>query len=316
MANVAGQATTFNLVNFVGELFNVQPQDTPFKNLAAVNGIRRVQSKEFTWQTVDNAAPTQPSTTEGQDPTFEERDRSEVKNVVQIFQYGVEVNYSKLANIAGLGSGGATPTTAAVSILGDQPVGNELEFQQALKLDRASEDMEVSFLTGTLQDPNDNTTGRKTRGLETAITTTNTAAGTTDLSRDHIDETLEGMHSNRARFIQPVVFGTALQIQRLNDIYQFAPESRTVGGVNLRTIVTPFGELGVVIDRHSTASVVTIADMAFVKPVVMPIPGKGELFLEPLSKTGAAEKSQLYGEWGIQTGPEQFHGKITGLTTT
>jgi hypothetical protein len=48
----------------------------------------------------------------------------------------------------------------------------------------------------------------------------------------------------------------------------------------------------------------------------MPIPGKGELFLEPLAKTGAAENSQLYGEWGLQYGPQTMHGEITGLTTS
>lgn len=317
MANVTGLGHTSNLPNFVGELFRLQPQDTPFKNLAAANGIRRVQSKEFTWQTTDNDTPAQPQIVEGADPVYEERDRAEVSNVTQIFQYGVKIAYSKLANFNMLGTGGASPATAAVSVLGNQPVTNEVDLQQSLKLDRAAEDMEVSFLTGTFTNPNDNATGRRTRGLVTAITTNTVAAGTTDISKDHIDELLRDMHDNsRARFIRPVVMGSALQVQRINDIYGFQPESRTIGGVNIRTIVTPFGELGVVINRHITASVVGIFDMAFVKPVVMPIPNKGELFLEPLAQTGAALNSQLYGEWGVEYGPEQFHGKITGLTTS
>ena len=135
MANVSGQATTYNLDNFVGELFFLTAADTPFKTLvASVGGIRRVTSKEFTWQTTDNPSPAQPSTVEGADPTYEERDRSEVSNVVQIFEYGVEVNYSKLAAIGQVAAG-------AAPILGMQPVTNEQEFQEALKLDRAAEDM-------------------------------------------------------------------------------------------------------------------------------------------------------------------------------
>lgn len=316
MAAVSGQATTINLPNFVGELFNLTGRDAPFKTLAAANGIRTVLSKQYTWQTTDNTAAAQPATVEGADPSFEERTRSEVSNVVQIFQYGVEVNYSKLGNIGMLGSGGASPATAAVSILGDQPVGNEIEFQQALKLDRAAEDMEVSFLNGTFQNPNDNVTGRKTRGVSTAITTNTVAAGTTDLSRDHIDRLLRDMHGQRARFMRPTIFGRALQIQRLNDIYEVSERSRSVGGADIRTIITPFAVLDVVIDRHVTASELLILEMAVCKPVVMPIPGKGDLFLEPVARTGAAEKSQLYGEWGIQYGPEQWSGKITGLTTS
>ncbi len=309
MAAVSGQATTYNLPNFVGELFNLTPADTPLKSLAAGNGIRRVASKLFTWQTTDNTTAAQPAIVEGADPAFEERDRAEVSNVVQIFQYGVEISYTKLAATMQLAS-------TASPVLGNQPVTNELEFQQMLKLDRCAEDMEVSFLNGAFQNPSSNSTGRKTRGVSTAITTNVVAAGTADLSKDHVDTLLRTMHGNRARFIRPVVMGTALQIQRLNAIYGFVPESRDVGGVNLRTIVTPFGELSVVINRHATASELLVLDMAFIRPVVLPIPGKGELFLEPLAKTGAAEKSQLYGEWGIEYGPERYHGKISGLTTS
>lgn len=309
MAQVSGLATTYNLENFVGELFNLTGRDTPFKTLAAANGVRRVASKDFTWQTTDNPSASQPSITEGQDPTYTERDRSEVANTTQIFQYGVKVSYSKLGAIAQVGES-ATP------VLGDQPVGDEIEFQQALKLDRCAEDMEVSFLNGTYQRPTDNNTGRQTRGVSTAISTNTVAAGSSDLARDHIDELLRTMHGNRARFMRPTIFGTALQVQRVNEAYEFVPRDRTVGGANIRSIVTPFGELDVVINRHVTSSELLILDLAVCKPVVMPIGNKGELFLEPLAKTGAAENSQLYGEWGIQYGPEQWHGKITGLSTS
>lgn len=309
---VSGQGTTYNLPNFVGELFRLLPQDTPFKNLAATNGVRRVASKVFTWQAVSNSSASQPENLEGADPTYSEEARIELSNVVQIFEYGVEISYSKLGATAQLG----TPSATASPVLGDQPITNELEFQQALKLDKCSEDMEVSFLTGTYQNPSDNSTGRKTRGVITAISTNAVAAGTTDLSKDHVDELLRKMHSNRARFIRPVFMGQAIQIQRLSEIYGFAPESRTVGGVNIRTIITEFGEIGVVMNRHVSAGVLACFEMAVCKPVVMPIPGKGELFLEPKPATGASSKSMLYGEWGIQYGPEQWHGKITGLTTS
>ncbi len=310
MANVSGQATTYNLDNFVGELFFLTAADTPFKTLvASVGGIRRVTSKEFTWQTTDNPSPAQPSTVEGADPTYEERDRAEVSNVVQIFQYGVEVNYSKLAAIGQVAA-------AAAPILGVQPVSNEMDLQEALKLDRAAEDMEVSYLTGTFQNPSNNSTGRKTRGVSTAMTTNTVAAGTIDLTKDLIDNLLRTMHSNRAKFRRPTIFAVAIQIQRLNDIYEFVPESRTVGGANIQSIVTPFGMLDVVLDRHVTNTELLIVDLAFCKAVVMPIPGKGELFLEPRAMTGAALKSMLYGEWGLEYGPERYHGKITGLTSS
>jgi hypothetical protein len=47
-----------------------------------------------------------------------------------------------------------------------------------------------------------------------------------------------------------------------------------------------------------------------------PVPEKGVLFFEELSKTGASEKGQLFGMLGLDYGPEEYHGKITGLTTS
>lgn len=46
------------------------------------------------------------------------------------------------------------------------------------------------------------------------------------------------------------------------------------------------------------------------------LPGKGNFFLEPLSKTGAADKYQIYGQLGLDYGAEWYHGKLTGLGTT
>ena len=46
------------------------------------------------------------------------------------------------------------------------------------------------------------------------------------------------------------------------------------------------------------------------------MPGKGNFFLEQLAKTGAGEKYQLFGQIGLDHGPEWMHGKFTGIATT
>lgn len=43
--------------------------------------------------------------------------------------------------------------------------------------------------------------------------------------------------------------------------------------------------------------------------------GKRFLFSEPLAKTGSADKAQINGKSVWSTGPENAHGKITGVTT-
>ena len=131
MANVSGMGDSYDLPNYVGELFNVTPNDTPFlAMMGGMTGGKSVTSKQFTWQTVDNAAAAQTAVVEGADPTYEERTRSEVVNVTQIMQYGVNVSYTKQA---------ATGNLSGQAIIGSQPVQDELAFQLDLKIQKELE---------------------------------------------------------------------------------------------------------------------------------------------------------------------------------
>lgn len=312
MGAVSGMGDSYDLPNYVGELFNVTPNDTPF--LSAIGGMtggKSVTSKQFTWQTVDNAAAAQTAVVEGADPVYAERSRSEVTNVTQIMQYGVNVSYTKQA---------ATGNLSGESILGNQPVQDELAFQLDMAMKRAARDIEFSFLQGTYVADTDLATARKTRGMLEAISTNEVAAAAADLDQAKVDSLLKQMADSGAPFEQPVIFANAFQKQQLSSIYSsalsLAPRDRTIGGVNITTIETDFGQIGIVYDRHLPADDIIIADLAFCKPVFLDIPGKGHFFVEPLAQSGAAYKFQVYGEIGLEYGPEQFHGKITNLSTS
>ena len=175
MGAVSGLGDSYDLPNYVGELFNVTPNDTPF--LSAIGGMtggKSVTSKQFTWQTVDNAAAAQTAVVEGADPVYAERTRSEVTNVTQIMQYGVNVSYTKQA---------ATGNLSGESIIGNQPVQDELAFQLDMAMKRAARDIEFSFLQGTYVADTDLATARKTRGLLEAITTNEVAAAAAALDQ-------------------------------------------------------------------------------------------------------------------------------------
>ena len=45
------------------------------------------------------------------------------------------------------------------------------------------------------------------------------------------------------------------------------------------------------------------------------VPGKGSFFLEQLAKTGAGETYMIYGEVGLDHGPEWMSAKITNIST-
>jgi hypothetical protein len=312
MGAITGQGESYNLPNYVGELFNVSPTDTPL--LSAIGGMtggKSVTSKQFTWQTTDLAGATQTAAVEGADPTMKGRTRSEVINVAQIMQYGVEVSYTKQAAVGNL---------SGESIIGNQPVQDELAFQLDMAMKTAARDIEHSFIQGTYVADTNITTARKTRGMLEAVTTNEVAGAAAALDQAKVEDALKQMADSGAPFEMPVIFANAFQKQKLSAIYSsalaLAPRDRNIGGVNITTIETDFGQVGIVFERHIPTDDVLIADLAFLKPVFLDIPGKGHFFVEPLAQTGAAYKYQVYGEIGLEYGPEQFHAKITNLATS
>jgi hypothetical protein len=311
-------ATTFDLPNFVGELFSLTPKVTPL--LSAVGGLTGggspVTSKEFTWQDYTMATRAQPNILEGAAPVSSQRLRTERKNVVQIYQYGVDISYTKLATVGQLGSGGAAPVIPATSILGTQPVQNELAWQLRLKIEQAAMDANFTLHNGAFVNPNDNATARRTRGLLAWITTNAVAAGAVALSDALIDQLLRLMWGNGSPFREPIIYVDIFQKQGISGIYGYAPEHRTIGGVNIQMVETDVAPLGVVLDRDMPDDTLAVYDLSVVEPRWLVIPGKGVFFTEPMAKTKASEEAQLYGELGFALGPETWHGKITGLTTS
>ena len=318
-------ATTFELPNFVGELFSLIPAQTPLLSMSGgLTGGKSVNTKEFVWQVEDNVeAAANNSQTEGDSVAGTAIIRQEVKNVLEIHQEVVNISYTKQAATGQLGAGGAGTgaqyNTANAPILGNQPVQGEIPHQLALKINQIARDVELSFLSGVYAYPIDNATARQTRGVLTSITT-HTAAYATSL-RASLNAMLAGMYEDEttvAPLINPVIFVNGTTKTKLSSEYTnnlgLADRSRSIGGVNVETIVTDFGSFGVVLDRYMPADELALLDVSVIAPCFMPIPGKGHFFTEPLAKTGAYDTAQIYGEIGIEYGPEQFHGLITAIT--
>lgn len=173
MAGITGQGTTFNLPNYVGELFAVTPTDTPF--LSAIGGItggERVTSTLFQWQGYDlRDADKLRQALEGADaPTAEQRVRFNVNNVVEIHHEAVEISYTKQAATGQYDSTGSTHP-GSVGIAGTNPVLDELDWQVQQHLKQIARDVEKGFIAGSFQNPSTNATPRKTRGILEATET-------------------------------------------------------------------------------------------------------------------------------------------------
>lgn len=321
MAGITGQGTTFNLPNYVGELFSQSPQDTPFlSSIGGLSGGEAVASTLFQWQGYDlrDAADDRQRVEGAAAPTAEERVRFNVSNVVEIHQEAVEVSYTKQAATGQFNSTGSTHP-GAVGISGPNPVMDEYEWQIRQSLVQIARDVEKTFITGTFANPATNAAPRKTRGILAAITTNVVAAAGAALDKDTVLDLLQMVWSNGG--IQQS--GTAAlmcggyQKRQLTKIFvtdaNYQEATRNVGGVSVTTIITDFGELNVMLNRYMPVDTVAVVSLEQCAPKFLLVPGKGFLFVEPLATVGAAQRAQIYGEIGLKYGNEMAHGKITGL---
>ena len=93
------------------------------------------------------------------------------------------------------------------------------------------------------------------------------------------------------------------------------PAARNINGIALSSVVTPIGVVYLYLGEYLPAGTALLLNLSVLAPVYQPVPGKGNFFLEPLAKVGAGEKYQLFGQIGLDHGPEWFHGKFTGIST-
>lgn len=315
--NVTGLGTTFNLPNYVGELFQFGQQDTPFLNM--IGGISGgnmpvVESTRFAMnQGYKLNAASQPSISEAASataPTATHYAREQEYNVVQIFQRAIDITYSKLGNANAI---------AGISVLGEtQPVRNEKDFQITANLKQIAKDANYTFLHGVYNEATKDSEVNKTRGILSAITTkvvNKTATSAVELNKDLLDELLRESANDGFDFSNAVIFVDAYNKQMITKLYGYAPQDRNIGGMNIKQLETDFGNVMVMYEPTMNGTL-GLFDMNKIKPVFRNIVGKGAgIFYEDLAKVGASDRGQLYGEMGLDYGAEAFHAKIANLTT-
>lgn len=218
MSTVSGLGTTFNLPNYHGELIQVTPADTPL--LSASGGLgdaEVVGTTIFEWQTEDLRSPEIRARLEGADaPTAESRSRSNVQNVVQIFQEAVSTSYTKQATSAQYQTQGSAPFFAVDGA--GNPIVDEHAHQVTLALKQIARDVNYSMWHGVKSVPTSNATARQMAGLLSVITTNRTATGeVTGLSAatDTITETSTAVANGDKIVFTSVGASTAIRTDRV-----------------------------------------------------------------------------------------------------
>ena len=232
--------------------------------------------------------------------------------MTQIFQKTVSISYGKQSNMG---------TLQGINVAGQQAnPTNELDFQVANTMRAIANDVEFTFLNGTYQDGNYDDVAYKTRGITSAITTNTLGANSEGLGFWLVADIMRSISEANAPTDGLVLMAHPVHIMQLNadasaNGLTIVPAAREVNGIKIDQVVTPFGSIGILANARVAKGTALIINPAICAPVDMPVPGKGNFFLEELAKVGAGVKYQVFGQTGLEHGPEWYAGKITGLST-
>ena len=307
-------ATSFGVLNYSGMLFNKGNTRTP---LSAIIGSRAKTTNHVEFPTGQEyeggGTGSQPEITENGSLTAPEATsvtRTQKTNVTQIFHETVGVSYAKESNMG---------TLSGLNVANQQanPM-NELDFQVAAKMQKINRDIEYTFINGVYQKATSDDQANKTRGLVTAITTNTKAMASKPLGLWDIADMVKNIYGANAPTDGLCLWCDATTLFQINaDAVQngltVVPAAREINGIALSSVVTPIGVVYLYLGECLPAGTALLLNLNVLAPVFQPVPGKGNFFLEELAKTGAGKKYQLFGQIGLDHGPEWYHGKFTGI---
>lgn len=310
-------ATSFGVLNYSGMLFNKGNTRTPLSSIIGgraktTNHVEFVTGQEYN----GGGAGSQPAISENASLTAPEASvvtREQKTNVTQIFQESVGISYAKESNMG---------TLAGVNIANQQanPM-SELDFQVAAKMQKIARDIEYTFINGVFNKATTDATVNKTRGLVSAIASNAKDMNQKPLGIWDIADMMKKVYDGNAPTQGLVLWCDAttmfqINADAVNNGLTVIPASREINGIALSSVVTPMGVVHLYLGECLPAGVALLLNLDVLAPVHQPVPGKGNFFLEELAKTGAGKKYQIFGQLGLDHGPEWFHGKFYNIAQT
>lgn len=309
-------ATSFEVLNYSGLLFNKGNIRTPLSSIIGLrakstNHVEFPVGQEYT----GGGDGSQPEISESASLTAPDATvvtRTQESNVTQIFHESVGVSYGKQSNMG---------TLSGVNIANQvaNPM-NELDFQAAVKMQKIARDIEYTFINGVYQKATTDSEANKTRGLTNAIVTNTIDMAEGQLGLWDIADMLKKIYEANAPTDNLCLWCDANTLFQINadavkNNLTVVPESREVNGIRLSSVVTPLGIVYLYLGECLPSGTALLLNLSVISPVHQPVPGKGNFFVEPLAKTGAGEKYQIFGQIGLDYGPEWYHGMFTGIST-
>lgn len=307
---------SFNVPNYAGVLYSRSNKRTPFLNMISGHA-KYTNSVEFiTGQFYDNEDAVIPAISETASLTAPKASfvtRSQKTNVTQIFMETVAISYAKQSNMG---------TLVGVNLAGQTAnPQSEKDFQIARKMEKIARSIEKTFIQGKFNKATKDDEVNSTRGIDEAIESNIVAANGKALDIWVINEAQQKIYDSQADISNLYLWTNTIGLNQLNadaikhGMKMGEPYMSTYG-VQVYDVVLPLGIVHVALGEFIPEGTAYLINFDVIGPVEQPVPNKGNFFYEELAKTGAGEKGQIYGQIGLDHGPEWMHAKITGLKTT
>ena len=309
-------AMSGNTPNYSGMLFNKGNTKTPFSTMIGAKRKYTSHTEFVTGQEFETAQGSQPNISEAQSlmaPDSSVVNREQKTNVTQIYQESVGISYAKESNMG---------TLSGLNIAGQQanPI-NEEDFQVAAKMAKIAQDIEYTFINGAFHKSTGDTDANQSRGLLNAITSNILDAGGKPLSFMLVCEALKCIKDSNGDITNIVLGLDSTSRLQLNadataNGLTIAESGRDINGISVDKVITPLGTVYLRDLKYLPAGTIALFDPFIMAPVEQMVPKKGNFFIEELAKTGAGTKKQIFGQMGLDHGPEWYSAKITNLSTS
>ena len=315
--NGTGTVQSFACPNYSGLLYNKANTNTPFLNMISgnvkyTNSVEFVTGQFYTSEEGEIPAISETASLTAPQATFVTR--QQLTNVTQIFHEKVSISYAKQSNMA---------TLSGINIAGQTAnPQNELDFQVARKMEKIKRSIEKTFIQGVYNKATTDGTINKTRGIVSAITTNVEPASNKALNLWIVNSAVTKIKNAGGDISNLVMLVNSANLLQLHG--NAVEMGMSVGtpyasayGIQVRDLLLPIGAvIKVALGEFIPEGTALIVNPSVMGPVEQIVPNKGNFFLEELSKQGAGEDYQIFGQIGLDHGPEWFHAKITGLSTT
>lgn len=297
-------------------LFNKGNTRTPFLSMIGgktgyTNSVEFILGQEYASE--DGDIPEISETGSLTAPEASYITRKQNTNVTQIFQDAVAISYAKMSNMGTLAGANLDGQTANPQ--------NELDFQVANKMKKLARSIEKTFIQGAYNKATNDSEVNKTRGMDSAIVTNVIDAKSSVLDIWLVNDLVQKIRDNGGDISNLTLWVDTISLNQLNGSavesgVELGKAYESEYGIQVRDLLLPIGKVKLALGEFIPAGTVYAFNFDAIRPIEQPVPSKGNFFLEPLAKTGAGEKYQLFGQIGLDYGNEVLHGKITGLSTT